>query len=152
MIKNRSFFLIVSGLLLLAATLTMIAWSASRRSRVIIEWETASELNTAGFYILRGETRENISTRLNSELLPPSSDPLRGKAYQFVDMSAVPGHVYYYLVEEIELSGAKQRFGPIEVKARGGGSIEAVSAALIGGLGLIGLVYWMVSVRAKHRK
>lgn len=141
--------LVVVGLLLSAVILAAVAWSESRSSKVIVEWETASELNTAGFQVYRGENRGNITSRLNSSLLPPSSDPLRGKAYQFTDETAMPGKTYFYLVEEVELSGTTQQFGPIEVYARGGGRVEAVLAASLGVLGFAGLVYWIMVVRQK---
>jgi len=150
--KQHLFLYLICGLLVSAGVMAGMAWSAARHSRVVIDWETASELNTAGFNVYRGETKEKIETRLNSQLLPPATDPLRGKIYKFVDPDAKPGNTYYYLVEEVDLSGSKQNFGPLEVKASGGGNVEMVFAILLGGIGLAGFVYWVKGIWHKDRQ
>jgi hypothetical protein len=149
MSKNILFLILVVGVFVAAGLMAGLAFSASRHSRIVVDWETASELNTAGFNIYRGETRDQIETRLNAQLLPPATDPLRGQAYKFVDPDVVPGKTYFYRVEEVDLSGVTQNFGPLEVQAQGGGIFELILAILLGGIGLAGLVYWLKRMRQK---
>ena len=109
---------------------------------VIVEWTTASEVDTAGFNLYRSEDPDGPFTRINDHLIPASPDPLLGGSYAFTDTDVVAGHTYYYQLEDVEIDGTATRHGPIEVKAVGDGRTEGLLAiALIGAaaLGLVGL-------------
>jgi len=85
---------------------------------VTINWETASEVNTAGFNIYRSESPDGPWEKINKELIPPSEDPVRGGKYQFEDTHAEPGKTYYYQLEEVELTGKTTRFDPIQLESK----------------------------------
>ena len=102
-------------MLLLAFLMILLAACSSPN---VITWETASEVNTAGFNVYRGPTEEGPWTQINESLIPPSDDPLQGGQYGFTDEEAVPGEVYFYLLEEVELSGAVNRFPPQRLEQR----------------------------------
>ena len=87
-------------------------------SLVIVEWTTGSEVDTAGFNLYRSESAEGPYVKINRELIPPSSDPILGGQYVYTDTNVVPGRVYYYQLEDVELDGASTRHGPVEVVAR----------------------------------
>ncbi len=84
----------------------------------VITWETASEVNTAGFNIYRGATEEGPWIQINESLIPPSDDPLQGGQYEFSDDDADAGEVYFYLLEEVELSGSVNRYPPQRLEQR----------------------------------
>jgi len=84
----------------------------------VVEWSTASELNTVGFNIFRGDTPTDPGVRVNTELIPASEDTLTGGDYQYTDEDIVPGQVYYYYLEDVSADGATNRHGPIEVQAQ----------------------------------
>jgi hypothetical protein len=71
-----------------------------------VAWITASELNTAGFNVLRGNTPNGPFTRVNPELIPAANDPLVGGSYIFTDTNVSFGQTYYYRIEEVEFSGS----------------------------------------------
>jgi len=131
------------GLLALAGlVLGYRAMIASTEAVVIVEWTTASEVDTAGFNLYRSESPEGPFARINNHLIPASPDPLRGGSYAFTDTDVVAGRTYYYQLEDVEIDGTTTRHGPIEVKAMDGGRTEGLLAiALIGAaaLGLVGL-------------
>ena len=81
-----------------------------------ITWETASEVDTAGFNLYRATSPDGPWQKINEQLIPPSEDPVSGGSYKFVDKSAEPGKTYYYQLEEVELSGTTTRFDPIELQ------------------------------------
>jgi hypothetical protein len=81
-----------------------------------ITWETASEVDTAGFNLYRATSPDGPWQKIKEQLIPPSEDPVSGGSYKFVDKSAEPGKTYYYQLEEGELSGNTTRFDPIELQ------------------------------------
>lgn len=137
-LPQRFLWLFYSLILLAAAGFGVRAWLASRQAAVpvLVEWKTASELNTAGFNLYRSETPGGSLTQVNASLIPASSDPLTGGSYRFNDPNARPGRTYYYMLEEVENGGSTHRYGPIEVQAKGSGSLDLWAAL---GLGLVAL-------------
>ena len=105
---------------------------------IIIEWATASELEVAGFNILRAENPDGPFIQINDSLVPSSGDPLTGGEYSYQDFSVEGGKNYTYQLQEVELSGAVAIHGPIEAKAQRGGIAEAVlGVVLVLGAGLL---------------
>lgn len=105
-------------------------------ARVVVQWTTATEINTAGFNLYRAERAEGPYTKINAQLIP-ASDALTGGKYQYEDTTVVAGKTYYYQLEDVEYGGATARHGPIVVTASGGWgwtewalSIGAVAFAL----------------------
>jgi len=87
---------------------------------VTITWETASEVDTMGFNLYRAVTlAEGPFEQVNTELIPAKGDPLTGATYQIEDEGVEPGQLYFYQIEEVEWSGAHQRY-PEVVQARAG--------------------------------
>lgn len=100
--------------LLLALLLCGLA--ACSTTPAVITWETASEVNTAGFNVYRSPAGDGPWTKVNDAIIPPAEDPVRGGAYRFTDPAARPGVTYFYLLEEVEQNGQVNRFAPIEVE------------------------------------
>ena len=127
----RRLTLIITIALILAA-LTLFLVNAATPPVVTVEWSTASELNTAGFNLARGDTQTGPFTRLNTEVIPASPDPLVGGSYVYTDTQVVAGQTYYYQLEEVEATGNTSVQGVVAVTASSG-----LSPVLIGaGIGL----------------
>jgi hypothetical protein len=120
------------GLILLASV--FLLWQASREATVLVEWSTASELDTVGFNLYRADTPGGPFIQVNNELIPASSDPLAGGNYSYPDGAVQPGRTYYYELEEVQSNGGRDRFGPISVQAESG---SAARLMLILGVVLI---------------
>lgn len=135
LIKLSGWILIICGIMLV-----VIGLYEFQRSMIVIEWSTASELDTAGFNIYRMNPPTNEKLKVNPVLIPGSSDPLSGGNYQFKDENITPGTIYTYSLEEIELGGGKNELGEIEVRAEYGGWIEGLLSVVFlffGGLILL---------------
>lgn len=128
-------------MLVAAIGLAFPAWQSFRDTTVVVEWSTASEMETAGFNLLRGDSPEGPFERINEQLIPASPDPLTGGAYAYEDQGVSPGQTYYYQLEEVENSGQTASYGPIEVRANRSGWLELILVAGLGVLGLTGLLF-----------
>jgi len=121
-----------------------IGWKSSMEAKVIVEWSTASELNTVGFYLYRSESPNGSFEKITRDLIPSSVDPLTGGSYSYTDQDVKPGMKYYYLLEEVEMEGNTNRHGPIIVEAKGGGKFELGLATVSGLVGIIGIIRGIV--------
>lgn len=127
-----TFYAILASLLLLGALVCgFVGLQGRQKAEIQVEWSTASEMNTAGFHLYRAESPDGPFTRITTELIPASPDPLTGGDYSFSDRGVVPGRTYYYQLEEIELDGGGSRAGPVEVKAEAETSFWLPLAALL---------------------
>ena len=75
---------------------------------VVIKWTTESELNNAGFNILRREAKEGEFKPLNATLIAGAGTTGERNTYQFIDTTAKPGIVYYYRLEDMSFAGERQ--------------------------------------------
>ena len=76
--------------------------------KVVIHWTTESELDNAGFNILRSETRNGEYKQVNSELIAGHGTTGERHTYKWVDQTAKPGVVYYYQIEDVSFAGEHQ--------------------------------------------
>ena len=72
---------------------------------IVIRWTTESELDNAGFNILRSETRDGQFTKLNEQMIAGQGTTSERTAYDFVDKTAKPNVVYYYQIQDVSLDG-----------------------------------------------
>ncbi len=85
--------------------------------KVVVRWETSSELKTLGFLLLRLDENTGEYKRVNSGLLPAMMRPPQGGIYSLIDRGASPSGTYTYKFVEIERSGANLIYGPFTVFA-----------------------------------
>ena len=75
---------------------------------VVIRWITESELNNAGFNILRTETRDGAFQQVNTELIKGHGTTSERNTYTWTDKTAKPNVVYYYQIQDVSLDGQVQ--------------------------------------------
>ena len=73
-----------------------------------IVWVTESELNNAGFNILRSEKRDSEFKQINTKLIAGQGTTSERTTYTHVDTSAKPNVVYYYQIQDVSLDGKVQ--------------------------------------------
>jgi hypothetical protein len=140
--NSRHLTLIIAiGLILAALALFLV--NAATPPVVTVEWSTASELNTAGFNVSRGDSQTGPFTRLNAEVIPASPDPLVGGSYLYTDTQVVAGQTYYYQLEEVESGGSTNVQGVVTVTASGGLSPLLIGAGIVVALGFFIVVIWL---------
>ena len=76
--------------------------------QIVIRWITESELNNAGFNILRSETSNGQFTKINTSLIAGQGTTSERTTYSWVDKSAKPNVVYYYQIQDVSLDGQVQ--------------------------------------------
>jgi uncharacterized repeat protein (TIGR01451 family) len=81
----------------------LVSFTAERTSvGVRIAWQTSSEIDTFGFYVLRSTSNDpSTATRVNAN--PELGKGTAGGSYEVIDANAEAGVTYYYWLEEIEL-------------------------------------------------
>lgn len=147
---NRSILWIINVILFsMGLFMASHGWQALRYAKILVEWTTASELDTVGYNLYRSEDPGEKGARVNQDLIPASSDPLTGGSYEFEDQDVRAGVQYYYSLEEVENSGRTNHAGTIEVTARSGGWLELGIAALLFGGTIVGVFNLARSYRAK---
>ena len=98
----------------LPVTLSYFAANFNGVDKVVLEWETQSETNNLGFYILRGTTTDLADAQLVSELIP-SANSSQGARYSFTDDTLCEDGTYYYWLQDVSLSGDTEMHGPTMV-------------------------------------
>ena len=86
--------------------------------KVIIAWQTASEIDNAGFNIYRAEAENGEYTIINAALIPARGSSTQGAAYEFVDTDVKNRKTYWYKLEDVDLNGTSTMHGPITATPR----------------------------------
>jgi hypothetical protein len=108
---------------------------------VIVQWNTESEIDTAGFNLYRSEFVDGPYEKINNALIPSSSDPFAGNSYSYDDADVIAGQTYYYQLEDVDKTGNTSTHGPIEVTAKRRNIWGYGIATLLALLGLLGVIY-----------
>ena len=74
----------------------------------LIQWTTESELENAGFNVLRSETKTGTFTGVTPRMLQGAGTTSERSRYQYVDTTAKENVAYYYRLEEVSFSGVQQ--------------------------------------------
>ena len=81
--------------------------------QVVLEWETASEFENAGFNVWRSQVEDGPYTRLNQALIPARGGPTTGASYSYTDYAVINGITYYYKLEDVDIYGSSAMHGPV---------------------------------------
>ena len=76
---------------------------------VVIKWTTQSELNNAGFNILRSATKTGEFVVINPAMIQGAGTTGEKHTYSYTDKTAKPNVVYYYQIEDVSFDGHRQR-------------------------------------------
>ena len=72
--------------------------------RVVLDWETATEIDNAGFRLWRSESVNGDYVGIDDEMIAAKGDEVTGAAYSYED-STDDGAKYFYRLEDIDYSG-----------------------------------------------
>ena len=79
------------------------------RGRVLLAWETGTEVDTAGFNLYRAIEEEGPYTKI-AGLIPAKGSPVAGASYWFLDK---PGFGrFFYQLEDVDIYGGSTMHGP----------------------------------------
>ena len=78
---------------------------------VVVAWETATEIDNAGFNLYRASSPAGPWTQVNDGLIVAKGDAVSGASYSFADM---PGYgTFYYQLEDVDFYGVSTPHGPV---------------------------------------
>ena len=98
---------------------TLISFTAASLPglpEIYVEWETATELDTVGFFVVRSDSAQGLYARV-SDFIPHEGDILTGAQYDWVDETTELGHTYFYRLEELTVDQTSMFYGPIVATA-----------------------------------
>ena len=79
------------------------------KNEAVISWTTESELNNAGFNILRSTSRTKNFHPINPKLIQGAGTTGERNTYQFIDKTAKPNVSYYYRIVDVDFSGTHRQ-------------------------------------------
>jgi hypothetical protein len=88
---------------------------------VSVVWQTGQEAGNKGFNLYRAEAADGRYDKLNTGLIPAASLSGEGRSYAYRDKTAVRGRLYYYKLEDVDVTGAVKVHGPVCVDWDGDG-------------------------------
>ena len=91
---------------------SFVAVADVRRNRVILIWQTESELNHLGFAIHRSKRKNGPYTKIGWVAREKDTQP--PFRYRFIDETAEKGQVYFYMLEHIDIAGKAERSDAIQ--------------------------------------
>jgi CSLREA domain-containing protein len=96
-----------------AITLVAFTGQLGDGGAVRLDWQTAVEIDSAGFNVYRAAAASGPYLRINP-LLIPAVGMGGGASYSYSDAPPGPG-VYYYQLEEVDVRGVSTFYGPVSV-------------------------------------
>jgi hypothetical protein len=83
------------------------------RRGIKVTWSTASEIDNAGFLLLRGRSPTGPFVPVTPFLIPAKGSAISGASYEFEDRDVRRRTVYYYRLVDVEVSGLSTPHGPV---------------------------------------
>ena len=83
---------------------------------VVINWTTESEMDNAGFNILRSQTRTGEFKVISAQLIPGAGTTAERNTYTWTDTTAKPNVVYYYQIEDVSFDGERQTLATVRLR------------------------------------
>ena len=83
---------------------------------VSIKWTTESELDNAGFFIYRSETKDREFKVVNPTMIQGAGTTGERSEYNWTDTSAKPNTVYYYRIEDVSHAGVREQLATVRLR------------------------------------
>jgi hypothetical protein len=115
--------------------------AASQEDAILVEWETAIEIDNVGFNLYRSLSPGGPYVKLNGALIPSQAPGSAvGAVYTWLDDDVESGITYYYKLEDVDVSGARTFHGPVSASLQNPTALSLTSFAAQGGGALVVLV------------
>ncbi|MDE0468937.1 MAG: leucine-rich repeat domain-containing protein [Candidatus Poribacteria bacterium] len=86
------------------------------KAGVVLKWTTKSELDNAGFNILRSKTKNGEFKVVNPQLIQGAGTTSEQHDYTWKDTTAKPNIAYYYQIEDISHAGVRKKLATVRMK------------------------------------
>ena len=91
-----------------------------------MKWTTASEMENAGFHVLRSQEKASGFVQVNPVLILGAGTTAEGQTYTYRDTTARVNVLYYYRLAEVSLSGERRVVATVRLR----GHISAANKVL----------------------
>jgi hypothetical protein len=98
--------------------LSLFTATTKSAGKVIVNWNTESETDNAGFNIYRSEAENGEYSKINDALIPAKGSSTQGASYEFTDTNVQNRKTFYYKLEDIDLNGQSTMHGPVNATPR----------------------------------
>jgi len=89
------------------------------KKSVVLNWETASEMDNVGFNIYRARTIDGVKKKINTDLIQAANPGSpEGAVYSFTNTKVKQDKKYFYWLESVDINGNTSLHGPIKVKTK----------------------------------
>ncbi len=96
---------------------TLSSFKATRTANGgILNWITESEIDNAGFNILRSNTKTGEFEQINVKLIKGAGTTSERSTYTWTDTTAKPNTVYYYQIEDVSHAGERTRLTTVRLR------------------------------------
>ena len=92
----------------LPVTLSSFEAQRNNNNQIVLSWVTESELDNAGFNILRSQSKHGTFEKINPKLIQGVGTTGERSTYNWTDTTAKPNTVYYYRIEDVSYAGVHQ--------------------------------------------
>ena len=82
-------------------------------SKVTLRWRTETEVNNIGFAIYRSEAKDGNYTKI--DFVSGAGSTAMSTDYQFADTKIEPGKTYFYYLEDVDVTGVRNKNMTIKV-------------------------------------
>ena len=83
---------------------------------VVLKWTTESEVDNAGFYIYRSETKDGEFKVVNPTMIQGAGTTSERNTYTWKDTIAKPDVAYYYRIEDISHAGVHKQLATVRMR------------------------------------
>ena len=83
---------------------------------VVLKWTTESEVDNAGFYIHRSETKNGEFKVVNPTMIQGAGTTSERNTYTWKDTTAKPNVAYYYRIEDISHAGDRKQLATVRMR------------------------------------
>ena len=110
-------YLVIEYTVPTAVSLVSFNAASNGYDSVTLTWETATEVNNAGFNIYRAKRKDGNYKKINAELIDPKGSETEGASYSYEDTPPASG-TYYYKLEDVEYGGSTTMHGPVKARVK----------------------------------
>lgn len=103
-----------------AIKLVSFTATSSDSRGVILVWETATEIDNAGFNLYRARLKDGTYKKINDTLIPAQGSAVSGASYRYLNTPPTRG-TYYYKLEDMDYNGVSTMHDPVKVRVRSEG-------------------------------
>ena len=82
----------------------------------VLKWTTESEVDNAGFFIYRSETKSGEFKVVNPTMIQGAGTTGERNKYTWTDTTAKPNTVYYYQIEDVSHAGERKQLATVRLR------------------------------------